>query len=212
MVEIDPADCTWDESYRIMTSVVVPRPIGWISTVDERGHDNLAPYSHYNNVCAGPPVVMFSSGRLVDGSMKDSSRNAIDVGEFAVNVVTESVARSMDESSAYLPREESEFDFADIERADCERISPPRVADAAVCLECSLFDYHEVYNNVMVLGEVEYVHVDDRLLTDGRIDARKVDAVGRLGGPYYTDAERIDLERNHYDTPNFFDDDTELGE
>jgi flavin reductase (DIM6/NTAB) family NADH-FMN oxidoreductase RutF len=187
-MEVDPDDLSFDEMYRIMTTTIVPRPIGWISTTSADGIENVAPYSHFNTVCPSPPVVMFSAGYadLESQTLKDTPRNVLETGEFVVNLVTESVAQQMDETSAAIDREDSEFDFANLAKASSVRVRPPRVADASVALECSLYDSHEVYNNIVIFGEVEYVHIDDGVTTDGNIDMEKIDAVGRLGGPFYT--------------------------
>lgn len=197
MTEFDIADLSPRECARLVKAAVTPRPIAWISTVDEDGRDNLAPYSSYNYVTSSPPVVLFNASRRDDGDLKHTARNALDTGEFAVNVVTESVIEQMDRTSESVPKDESEFDLAGVDRAACTRIAPPRVADAVVTFECTLYDSLRVHEKVMVLGEVEHCHVDERALTDGEVDARKIDTVGRLGGPYYTTVERTELERRY---------------
>lgn len=196
MRELDATELSGRENARIVKSAVTPRPIAWVSTVDEDGVDNIAPYSSYNYVTSSNPVVVFNATRI-DGQLKDSARNAIDTGEFVVNVVTEDHAVAMDKTSAELPPGDSEFDFADLERGETERVAPPRVADAPVSMECSLYDMKEVYDKVMVFGEVEYFHVADAVLTDGKVDMRNLDMVGRLGGPYYTDVNIMELTRQH---------------
>lgn len=188
--ELDPA-----ENARLVKSAVTPRPIAWISTVDENGVENLAPFSSYNYVGSSRPVVVFNSPSESSGRMKDTARNALATEEFAVNVVTEALVEEMDRTSASVPPGESEFDLADVERAECRRIAPPRVADAVVTMECTLYDAIDVYDKVMILGDVQYYHVSEDALTDGRIDSRKIDTVGRLGGPFYTVADPIDFER-----------------
>jgi flavin reductase (DIM6/NTAB) family NADH-FMN oxidoreductase RutF len=193
----DADDLSPDERGRIVKCAVTPRPIAWVSTRSEDGHDNLAPFSSYNYVGSSTPVLMFTSSRRDDGTPKDSPRNAIETGEFAVNVVTTPLAEAMDATSASLPPEESEFDFADVERAECARIDAPRVADAPVTMECRLHDTIELYDRLVVMGDVVHFHVDDSVLTDGRIDMRTFVTVGRLGGPYYTAAERMELERRY---------------
>lgn len=195
-MELDPAEYDATAVYRIMTGVVVPRPIGWISTRSPGGVDNLAPYSYYNAVSSYPPVVMFSAG-AGDGAGKDTALNALDTEEFVVNLVTEPVAEQMDMTSATLDRTDSEFDFAGLTKADALTVAPPRVAEAAVHFECTLYDSMQIYDNTVVFGEVRYIHVDDTLCTDGELDAAKVNAVGRLGGPYYTRIDRMDLERGY---------------
>ena len=194
-METAVADRTPREIARIVKTAVSPRPIAWIGTADGDGADNLAPYSSYNYVSSREPVVLFNSPNEADGGLKDTPRNALDTGEFAVNVVTEPLLERMDHSAESLPPGESEFDAVGVTRADCRRIDAPRVAEAAVAMECTLYDSLEIHDRLMVLGEVEYVHVDDDALADGRIDQRKLPTVGRLGGPYYTVSDVTEFER-----------------
>jgi flavin reductase (DIM6/NTAB) family NADH-FMN oxidoreductase RutF len=193
-MELDPRDHDWNQLYRLVTSVVVPRPIGWLSTCDGDGNDNLAPFSSFNYVSHQPPVLMFTAGPRENGELKDTPHNAIERGEFVFNLVSSSLAARMVRTSEALPADESEFDFAGIERVDSVTVAPPRVADAAVSLECSLYDtYRFDHGRVMVMGEVTHAHVDEAVLTDGEVDASKVDAVGRLGGPYYTGTDVVEF-------------------
>lgn len=195
-MELDLRDDVPEGVYRLTTSAVVPRPIGWISTQTADGGDNLAPYSFFNAVSSTPPVLSFS-GSNRDGQRKDSPTNAIETEAFVFNLVTEPLLAAMDESSTDLPPEESEFDLADVERAESVAVEAPRVAQAEVSFECELYDAIDVYDNTLVLGEVVYAHVDDDLLTDGKIDTRKIDAVGRLGGPFYTGIDIQEFERQY---------------
>ena len=195
MNEFDAQELAPDENARIIKSAVTPRPIAWISTVDEHGNENLAPFSSYNYVGSSQPVVVFNSPSEASGRMKDTARNALETEEFAVNVVTERLIAEMDRTSASLPVGESEFEYADVERADCRKIAPPRVADAVVTMECTLYDAIEVYEKLMILGDVQHYHISDDVLTDGKVESRKVDTVGRLGGPYYTVGDPIEFER-----------------
>lgn len=194
-MQIDPE--THDRSlYRTMTGAVVPRPIGWISTTGEDGVDNLAPYSYFNVVSADPPVVMFSPADKSPDELKDSARNVVDTGEFVHNVVTRPLAESMSETSAMLPPDESEFDHTGLERVASEKVDPPRVAAADVAFECELYDVVDVGVGTMILGEIVLVHVDDNVTTDGKVDVKKVDAVGRLAGNYYASTDdRFRIER-----------------
>ncbi len=184
-----------DVDDRIVKTAVAPRPIAWISTVSEGGVENLAPFSSYNYVSSSPPVLVFNSSEKEDGELKDTPRNAIDTGEFVVNVVTEDLIEEMDLTAADLPSEESEFAHAELERAPSEAVTPPRVAGAAVSMECTLYDSISVYDRTMVFGEVVRYHVAEEALTGGKIDSRNVTTVGRLGGPYYTTGEPIEFER-----------------
>lgn len=187
------ADTLGDGLYRTLTSLVVPRPIGWLSTVGE-GRDNLAPFSYFNAVSARPPVVMASVGEH-DGRPKDTARFALETGEFVANLVTRDLLDAMDATSAHV--EGSEFDAVGLERAPAETVAPPRVAEAHACLECEVVESLQFGTHRVLFGEVRHLAVDDALLTDGKVDTTKVDAVGRLGGSYYTGVEALEYTRSH---------------
>ncbi|SDR28526.1 flavin reductase family protein [Natronobacterium texcoconense] len=195
MPEYDSAELEPNERGRIIKSAVTPRPIAWISTTSTDGVDNLAPFSSYNYVSSAEPVVIFNTPYAEGDEQKDTPRNVLETEEFAVNVVTEPLAQTMDTTAASLEADESEFDYAEVDRAECETIEPPRVADAVVTMECTLYDSMRVRDRLAILGDVEYFHVDESVMTDGQIDAAKVDTVGRLGGPYYTVSDLIEFER-----------------
>ena len=183
-----------DAMYRTLTSLVVPRPIGWISTVGDSGRDNLAPFSYFNAVSNDPPIVLFSAGSR-DGRPKDSARFALQTGEFVANLVTQAVIESMDASSAGVSG--SEFDAAEIERAQARTVAPPRVAAAEACLECTVRESLEFDGHTVVFGKVQPVFVNEELLESGKVAARNIDAVGRLGGPFYTGVEPLEYTRQH---------------
>lgn len=192
-MDVDPV-AQPDELYRTLTSLVIPRPIGWISTVDESGAINLAPYSYFNAVSSRPPVVLFSANER-DGEMKDSSRNALDTGEFVVNLVTEDLLSAMDTTSTSA--DVDEFEAAGLDRSPSRTVAPPRVAAAKAHLECRVRETVQLGTHTVVFGDVTHISVDDSLLTNGAVDTLKVDAVGRLGGPYYTGINVLDFERQY---------------
>lgn len=193
-MEIDPASD--DRSlYRMLTGLVVPRPIGWISTQSAEGVDNIAPYSFFNAVSVDPPILMFSPVDRPHG-LTDTASNVEATEEFVVNLVTHEFADAMNLSSAELPAEESEFDHAELERAPSSHVAPPRVAGVAAAFECTLHDLLEVGSNTIVLGEAISVHVRDDVLTDGKVDTAKLDIVGRLAGGYYDKiTDRFEMKR-----------------
>ena len=186
------------DTYKLLTGLVVPRPIGWIGTVDADGRPNLAPYSFFNAVSGNPPTVLFSAGMAARGA-KDSLANAVETGEFTCNIVGMTVAEGMNQSSAELPHGDSEFDFAGLTPEPSLDIKAPRVAEAKASFECRLTQTVEIGDpvaNVVVFGEVIRFHVDDDVLDGTRIDFEQLDAVGRLAGNgYATTRERFDLVR-----------------
>lgn len=184
-----------DSAYRLLAGAVVPRPIAWVSSVAPDGTDNLAPFSFFNVVAIDPPVVMFAPVGSGD-DLKDTARNVRETEEFVVNVVTMDVAEAMNQTAATLPAGESEFDHAAVERAPSTTVAPPRVAEARVSFECTLYDFVSIGGSSMVLGELQHAHLADDVTTDGKIDVEKLDAVGRLSGSYYASTrDRFSLER-----------------
>jgi flavin reductase (DIM6/NTAB) family NADH-FMN oxidoreductase RutF len=195
-MEVDPAA---GNLYRTLSSLVVPRPIAWVSTRGEDGTDNLAPYSFFNVACVDPPVLQFAPGkrRGRPEGLTDSQRNVEATGEFVVNVVTSEFAEAMNETSATLAPGASEFDHAGLDRVDSTEVAPPRVAGVVAAFECEHRETVEIGSNSLVLGEVVYAHVDDRVVgADGKVDVAEVDVVGRLAGSWYDRVEsRFRMER-----------------
>ena len=197
---LDPADLSPRDFYQHLVRAVVPRPIGWVSTISGDGRVNLAPYSFFNAVCANPPTVMFSSTAGRDGEAKDSLRNVREVGEFVCNVVGFEAAERMNRTSASLPRGRSEFEFAGLTPVASHVVRPPRCAEARVQMECVVSRVVAVGEGPMsahvVFGRIVRLHADDGVLTDGQIDPAKLDAVGRMGGEgYCRTGERFEIER-----------------
>jgi flavin reductase (DIM6/NTAB) family NADH-FMN oxidoreductase RutF len=165
-------------------AIVAPRPIGWISTLDEKGVPNLAPYSFFNGVCDDPIILMFSSG-----GMKDSALNASKTREFTFNYVSRSMKDAMNITSASMPAGVNEFEKAGLEMAPGETVACPRVAGAAAALECRLLDIinpttleGDKASYFLVLGQVTGVHIDDSMITpQGRFDTMKADPILRSG-------------------------------
>lgn len=166
-------------------AIVTPRPIGWISTRDGTGRDNLAPYSFFNAVASVPPQVMFAStGAKPDrDGTKDSVANIRETGVFCVNVVGAAMAVAMNLSSAGLPAGEDEFALAGLAKEECRTIACARVTGAPAALECRVTRIVtlEGAHNLMVLGEVIGIHLRDDCVVDGRFDLLRVRPVGRLG-------------------------------
>jgi flavin reductase (DIM6/NTAB) family NADH-FMN oxidoreductase RutF len=190
-MEITPQELPWQSVYKIFTGAVVPRPVGWISTLDQAGHANLAPFSFFNAVCANPPTVLFCpTVRSTDTESKDTLKNVRATGEFVVNIVTEALANPMVLTSAELPADADEFEFAGLEKAPSVVVRPPRVAASPVHFECRLREIIEIGRDPgggsVVLGEVVHIHIEPELLIgQDKIDPLLLRAIGRLGGPNY---------------------------
>ncbi len=179
-------------------SLVVPRPIGWISTLGADGVLNLAPYSFFNGVATDPAIVMFCpGGALVPKGQKDSWRNAEETGEFVVNVVGHAQHREMNETSADVPLAVDEFALAGLEVEPSRLVKPPRVKGAPAHLECIYLKTVELPSddpdsrNAVVLGTVIGIHIDDSIITDGMIDMDKFRPVARLGYMDYTVVDNV---------------------
>lgn len=173
-------------------AMITPRPIGWISTRDRTGRDNLAPYSFFNAVAYEPPQVMFASTSAKadrDGT-KDSVGNVRETGVFCVNIVEYAMRDAMNASSAGLPREVDEFDIAKLDKASCDTIDCARVSDAPANLECKLTQIVTLAgeSNFAVFGEVTGIHMRDDCLVDGRFDVTTFQPLSRLG---YRDYARV---------------------
>ncbi|SEH42431.1 NADH-FMN oxidoreductase RutF, flavin reductase (DIM6/NTAB) family [Halopenitus malekzadehii] len=180
--------------YRLLSGSVGPRPIAWVSSRGSAG-ENLAPYSFFTVAAVDPPVLLFAPV-ATRAAPKDSLANALETEAFAINVVTHDLVTAMNETAATLPRGESEFDRAGVTPVECDRIDAPRVAEVAVSFECTLYDTVDVGGSTLVLGEVVYAHVDEAVTTDGKLDVRKLDVVGRLAGNWYAETgDRFEIER-----------------
>ena len=177
-------------SHNPFNAIVTPRPIGWISTRDAQGIDNLAPYSFFNAVAYVPPQVMFAStaSKADQIGTKDSVANIRETGVFCVNIVEYAMRDAMNATSATLGKEVDEFAHAGLDKAACETIGCSRVALAPAALECKVTQILtlEGDENYAVFGEVVGVHMRDDCLVDGRFDITTYHPLSRLGYRDYT--------------------------
>ncbi len=173
--------------------VVVPRPIGWISSMNKAGQVNLAPYSFFNGVQSHPRIVSFCSE-----TEKDAAAFAIESGEFAWSMATWNLRDKMNATSEGLPRGQSEFDYAGLATAPCRLIKAPRVADSPAAMECKVtqvvrelgIDGRET-GGVVVYGQVIGMHIDERFMKDGRFDLAAVRPIARCGYDEYAVVEKV---------------------
>ncbi len=195
---IDPAAVPATINYRILVGAVVPRPIAFVSTVSPDGVFNLAPFSFFNVVCGDPPVICFSP--IWRNPPKDTLVNIRATGEFVVNIVSEGFADKMNLCSGEYPAAVDEFQVSGLTPVPSEVVRAPRVQESHVNMECRLLQIVEVSSRPMggslVLGEVVRFHVDDAVIHDYRIDADKLQAVGRMSGyDYARTRDRFSLVR-----------------
>jgi flavin reductase (DIM6/NTAB) family NADH-FMN oxidoreductase RutF len=190
-VDFDPAGIEPLAFYRLLNSIVIPRPIAWVSSRSAAGVDNLAPHSFFTVACVDPPVVQFTSvGR------KDSLANVEATREFVVNFSPEPLFEAINATSINAPPDVSEFDQVGIAREPSLRVAPPRVADAPVAIECVLHATLPLGDCTVVLGRVVHVAIAERALRDGRPAVDLLRPLARLGGRQWsTIGEVLEIER-----------------
>lgn len=174
-----------DRAYPILAALVTPRPIAWVTTLNEDGSVNAAPFSFFNVFGAEPPLVIFAPGDRDDGSPKDTARNARRTGEFVVNLVDEPLSDVMNRTSATLPYGVSETDREGLSTFPSSTVAPPRIADAPAALECKVHSIQRIGENRIVLGIVHRVQVREGLIdpTTLRIRQAGYHPVGRMAVP-----------------------------
>jgi len=195
MLTLNPANCDLKQIYKLMTGVIVPRPVALVSTVDRNGVVNLAPFSAFTMAGSNPPAVLFCPGLHAPKEAepgqyadlrKDTLRNVEETGEFVVNVVSEAIAEATNATAADVPPEVDEFHLAGLTPVASEAVRPPRVAESPAAMECKLLQViyvgREPGAGVIVLGELVRIHLREDLLDDFRVDPIGLDAVGRMAG------------------------------
>ncbi|MDZ4770556.1 MAG: flavin reductase family protein [Chloroflexota bacterium] len=174
-----------------MTGTIVPRPIGWVSTIDADGQHNLAPFSFFNAICSNPPHLLFCpSIRSTDAQPKDTLHNVRATGQFVVNIVTEALAEAMNLTAAELPHDIDEFVYAGVTPSPSLTVKPPRVLESPVNYECEVTQIIEIGDHAgagsIVIGRVLHLHVADYvMLGDDKIDITQLHPIGRLAGTGY---------------------------
>ncbi|MET8130535.1 flavin reductase family protein [Streptomyces sp. NPDC005251] len=193
-IDFDPAAVDRAAFYKLLTSVVVPRPIAWISTIGADGVDNLAPHSFFTIACVEPPIVQFSSVRR-----KDTLRNVEETGEFVVNFAGEEHFEAINATSTDFPRGVSEFDVLGIEREPSLRVGPPRVAGSPAVLECTLHSTVRLGDSTVVFGRVVHAAVDQKVLVNGHPEIDRLRPLARLGKDEWGTLDAVrEIERVRY--------------
>lgn len=205
MHTFDPAIYEQRQIYKLMTGIIVPRPVALVSTVDEDGSPNLAPFSFFSGVGSAPPTVLFCPALRASTSdhaaqRKDTLRNVEQTREFVVNVVNEAISTKANATAAEVGPEIDEFQLAGLTPLASLVVRPHRVAESPAQMECRLLQViytgHAPASGVIVLGEVVRFHVREDLVEDFRVDPDALDAVGRMAGnTWVRTRDRVELIR-----------------
>jgi len=208
-LSINPADYEPRQVYKLMTGIIVPRPVALVSTVDRNGTANLAPFSFFAGVGSNPPTLLFcpvirsrpdaTAGIELD-LRKDTLRNVEETGEFVVNVVSDAIAAAANATAAEVPPEVDEFVLSGLTPEASEVVRPARVAESPAQMECKLLQViytgREPGAGVIVLGQIVRFHLRENLVDNFRVDPAGLDAVGRMAGNTWARTrDRIELIR-----------------
>jgi flavin reductase (DIM6/NTAB) family NADH-FMN oxidoreductase RutF len=174
------ADC-----YKVLAGLITPRPIAWVTTVNDAGVVNAAPFSFFNCFGSNPPILAFAPGNREPGLPKDTARNIRNSREFVVNIADEALAEQMVATSTALPYGESELETTGLSAAASTAIAVPRIEEAPVAFECREWATLEIGSNRMVVGTVHHAHIRDGLLDPEtlRLNHGLFHPVGRMAAP-----------------------------
>jgi flavin reductase (DIM6/NTAB) family NADH-FMN oxidoreductase RutF len=209
ILSLNPSDCEPRQVYKLMTGIIVPRPVALVSTVDSDGVHNLAPFSFFTGVGSNPPTVLFcpvvraQTHIGADGEpeiRKDTLRNVEETGEFTINVVSDAIADAANATAAEVGPEVDEFLLSGLTRLASDLVRPARVAESPAQMECKLlqviYTSREPGGGVIVLGQIVRFHLRTSLVEDFRVDPEGLDAVGRMAGNTWARTrDRIELIR-----------------
>lgn len=191
-MEIKTDSLEWRDAYKLLQGSILPRPIAFVSSLDENGNANLAPFSFFTAISADPMMVCFSPMRRgKDGAKKDTLKNIEKTKQFVINIVGEEFVGQMNECATEFASEVDEFEASGLTKEKSAAVKAPRVKESQVHLECELdqvFHFGGDYAGAgsLVIGKVIHVHVNDDLYESGRINSEKLNPVGRLAGATYT--------------------------
>lgn len=176
--------------YKLLTGLIIPRPIGWVSTIDNQGNNNLAPFSYFNMVSSDPPCVMFST-RRDNNANKDTLNNVLQNEEFVVNLVTFDVVEQMNTTSATVAPDVDEFQLANLTPIESVSVKPKRVKESLVHFECEKIHHYLINNSsgggaCVIIGKIKFIHIDDAIISENNhINLEKYKPVARLAGSNY---------------------------
>ena len=190
-MQFNPAEIDQSAIYKLLSGAVIPRPIGWISSISDTGIVNLAPFSFFNAVGDDPPHVMFSTVRTNDTN-KDTLNNVMATKQFVVNMVTEDTVGRMNTTSQNVPANINEFELAGLTAIPSSLVLPPRVKESPIQFECELVHHYALQNHkaggaVIMIGKIVMFHFDESVLMDNyKINMETYRPVARLAGSNYS--------------------------
>ncbi|MEJ8857634.1 flavin reductase family protein [Variovorax robiniae] len=186
-MNIDFSAITEHQRYKLMASLIVPRPIALVTTLGPDGVVNAAPFSMFNMLGEEPPIVMISINRLQDGALKDTAVNIARTGEFVVHLADEDIAEQMHRCGERHPPDVSELDVVGFTVLPSLAVKPPRIAEAPVAFECTLWETLETDSRQIFIGQVRWLHARDELIdTDAwRVRLQHYFPVARFGASFY---------------------------
>ncbi|WP_311519777.1 flavin reductase family protein [Paenibacillus albidus] len=188
------------DNYRLLIGSVVPRPIAFVTSLDEEGVVNAAPFSFFNIVNDDPAMVMFSCVRKPDGEMKDTARNVARLKEFVVHVVDEENITAIHHTSINAPSGISELELAGLTAVPGQRVTVPRVRECKIAMECRLVQHVELGHCDMFIGEVLGFYIEDEVYENGRINIGRLKPLSRLAGAAYAEVGKtFDMERPRFE-------------
>ncbi|PRO66134.1 flavin reductase family protein [Alkalicoccus urumqiensis] len=194
MVSISSKELAKKDHYRLLTSIVTPRPIALVTSVSKAGYVNAAPFSYFSVISADPPLVSIAVGRR-DGRKKDTAANILETGEFVIHAATKGNVKKMNETSAELAPEESEIDRAGFHPLVSSEVSVPSLKESPVKMECRLEKHLEFEGDDgavdLLIGRILHYEIEDKLYENGRVDTKKMKPVARLGGREYAELGNI---------------------
>ncbi|WP_404477178.1 flavin reductase family protein [Novosphingobium sp. BL-52-GroH] len=176
------------QRYKLMASLIVPRPIALVTTINAQGVVNAAPFSMFAMLGEDPPLVMISINRLKDDALKDTAANILESREFVVHMADEAIAAQMHDCGTTLPPDRSELDLVGFHAVPSTSVCPPRIAEAPVAFECRLWEKIETDSRFIFLGRILHLHAREGLIDTElwRVNLQDYFPVGRFGASFYT--------------------------
>ncbi len=205
-MRIDPSDHGAEQVYRLMTGIVVPRPIAWVTSLSAAGVLNLAPFSAFTFVSQKPPMLAISVGRK-GNIFKDTAHNILATEEYVIHIADTPLMEAVHESSAEHPSDVSEVETLGLKTLSSEKIAVPRLAAPPVAMECRFrqcLEFGELRSRLIV-GEVVMIHIRDGLVSNGKVETAALDPIARIGGPRYAKLGDIVTLQTVFQTPKSTD-------